>query len=218
MNFFAHAKVALWRTDNPRFVLGSMLPDLTSMLGLRVLRVDDPELAAGVAYHHATDTAFHGSPLFLELCAKGIATLSDAGVSRGAARAVAHVGTELLLDGALSHDQHARMTYTRSLEAAVRERFVDQLILDSPESSGRLHDGLGRLVGAPVPEGYRDPAFVLARLQATLARRPRLAIQESELGSVGLLVRAFQPLVVRLWPELLEQVRSALREHAIRPA
>jgi acyl carrier protein phosphodiesterase len=217
MNFFAHAKVALWRGDHPRFVLGSMLPDLTGMLGLRVLRVDDPELAAGVAYHHATDAAFHGSPLFLELCAQGIATLSAAGVSRGPARAVAHVGTELLLDGALSHDRHARMTYTRTLEAAVRERFVDLLALEGPASARRLHDGLDRLVGAPVPEGYRDPAFVLARLQTILARRPRLAIQESELGSVDHLVRAFQPLVVRRWPELLEQVRSGLLEDKVRP-
>jgi hypothetical protein len=217
MNFFAHAKLALWRSDNPRFVLGSMLPDLISMLGLRVLRVDDPEFAAGVAYHHATDTAFHHSPAFLELCSQGIATLSAAGVSRGTARAVAHVGTELLLDGALSHDQHARTSYTRSLEAALRERFVDHLVLESRESSIRLHDGLARLVSAPVPEGYRDPAFVLARLQATLARRPRLAIQESELASVRLLVHAYQPLVVRRSPQLLEQVRSALLEHDVRP-
>jgi hypothetical protein len=38
MNFFGHAKVALWRGDAAGFVLGAMLPDFASMAGTRSSR------------------------------------------------------------------------------------------------------------------------------------------------------------------------------------
>jgi hypothetical protein len=39
---------------------------------------------------------------------------------------------------------------------------------------------LARLQSAPVPEGYRDPAFVYARLEGILSRRPRLALRPGD--------------------------------------
>jgi hypothetical protein len=210
VNFFAHAKLALWRSDDPRFVLGAMLPDLSGMLGLRLRNVDHPTLAAGVSYHYATDAAFHAAPIFLTLCADGVATLNEAGVSRGTARAVAHVGTELLLDGALSRDVPALQAYRAALENGARERLVDHLDVASSANAQSLHEGLTRLLGAPVPEGYREPAFVFARLRSILARRPRLAVQDSDLARVQRYVEDSQPRVTRLWPELLEQVRLGL--------
>jgi len=210
VNFFAHAKVALWRSADPRFVLGAMLPDLTGMLGLRIRTVDHPELAAGVAFHHATDAAFHASRIFVAQCAEGLAALSAAGVSRGTARAVAHVGTELLLDGVLSRDIPALAAYRGALDAATRERFVDHLDFEKLESSAQLHDGLARLAKAPVPEGYRELGFVVARLRGTLARRPRLAMHDRDLESVEAFVAASQLRIIELWPALLEEVRSGL--------
>ena len=210
MNFFAHATLALWRSDAPRFVFGSMLPDFAGMLGVRVLRVDDAELASGVAFHHATDAAFHQAPAFVGLCEQGILTLEAAGVGRGTARAVAHVGTELLLDGALSHDQRALQVYATTLATAQRERFVQSLALPAPEHSERFHLALGRLANAPVPHGYRDPAFVVARLRGALERRPRLAIRDQDVVSVERFVRDIQPRVERVWPQLREQVRAGL--------
>jgi hypothetical protein len=41
-----------------------------------------------------------------------------------------------------------------------------------------------RLADAPIPVGYRDPEFVLTRLQRILAPRPRLALQAHELEPV----------------------------------
>jgi len=210
MNFFAHAALALWRSDDPRFVLGSMLPDFAGMLGLRVLRIDDRALAAGVTYHHATDAAFHRAPLFVELCTRGIETLSAAGVARGTARAVAHVGTELLLDGALSHLQPARVAYQGSLRAALSERYVDAFTLEAEEHVERFQTGLARLATAPVPDGYRDPEFVLARLRSTLTRRPRLAMRDTDVEHVRSHLHEFEPLVRQGWPELLDQVRTEL--------
>jgi acyl carrier protein phosphodiesterase len=210
MNFFAHACVALWRSDRPRFLLGAMLPDLTNMIGARLRSVQEPELAAGVAFHHETDAAFHAAPLFLELCTAGTATLGAAGVGRGTARAVAHVGSELLLDGALSRQWAARKAYVCALELATRERWVEQLVLESDQSKERLHEGLVRLTSAPLPESYAQPDFVVARLRNILAPRPRLAMQPQDLPSVQAFVRSSQPKIVRDWPELLEQVRAGL--------
>jgi hypothetical protein len=216
LNFFAHSKLALWRSDDPRFALGAMLPDLTGMLGLRLRHVEHEALAAGVAYHHATDAAFHAAPIFLTLCAHGVATLSEAGVGRGTARAVAHVGTELLLDGALSRDDgDALLAYRAALEIGARERLVDHLELAGSADAQALHDGLIRLASAPIPEGYRDVAFVFARLRSILARRPRLAMQGSEFARVQQYLEEIQPRVTRLATELLEQVRVGLeRERA----
>jgi hypothetical protein len=213
VNFFAHAKLALWRSSDPRFVLGAMLPDLSGMLGLRLRHVDHPELSAGVAYHHATDAAFHAAPIFVSWCSEGVASLSAAGVSRGTARAVAHVGSELLLDGVLSADSVALRAYHSALEVGARERLVDHLEL-SDEDSDALHDGLIRLRGAPIPEGYREPAFVLARLRSILARRPRLAMQDSDVVRVQRFVSDLHPRVATLSTELLDQVRVGLRGEA----
>ena len=211
MNFFAHSKLALWRSDDPRFALGAMLPDLTGMLGLRLRHVDHAVLAAGVAYHHATDAAFHAAPIFLTLCAHGVSTLSEAGVGRGTARAVAHVGTELLLDGALSRDDsRALQAYRAALEIGTHEHLVDHIDLAGSANAQSLHDGLIRLAGAPIPEGYREAAFVFARLRSILARRPRLAMQDADLARVQRYVEEIQPRVTQVAAELLEQVRASL--------
>jgi acyl carrier protein phosphodiesterase len=211
MNFFAHATVALWRSSEPRFLLGAMLPDLTSMVGVRLRGASDPLLAAGIAFHHETDAAFHGARIFVALCSEGLQVMGAAGVGRGTARAVAHVGTELLLDGALSQCSDARGAYGQALERAAAERWVDALELDDDSNRERLHEGLVWLASAALPENYREPDFVVARLRSILSRRPRLAMQPQDLPSVQAFIRDCSERVASDWPELLEQVRSALR-------
>src|SRR5690349_22770486 len=100
VNFFGHAVMAALENDAPAFVLGAMLPDLSSMAGARIERVHDETVAAGVAHHHRIDHAFHACAPFVRLCSSALETLEARGVSRAAARAVGHVGSELLLDGA----------------------------------------------------------------------------------------------------------------------
>jgi hypothetical protein len=43
---------------------------------------------------------------------------------------------------------------------------------------------LVRLARAPIPDGYREVAFVHERLHAILARRPRLALRSSDAPAV----------------------------------
>jgi hypothetical protein len=210
MNFFAHATVALWRSQDSGFVLGAMLPDLFGMLGLRVRDVADPEISAGIAFHHATDGAFHAAPAFAALSGRVLAKLEEQGVGRGSARGVAHVGVELLLDGALSHDAQARSAYRSALTSPSRTRIAHALGPDASDQAERLHAGLQRLALAPVPEGYRDADFAFERVRNLLARRPRLALRDADLEAVRRVLHATRPAVERACPLLLEQVRERL--------
>jgi len=161
-------------------VLGAMLPDLCSMAGLRVQTVLDPELARGVDLHHETDRRFHAHPQFLALCSSALESLEARGVSRAAARAVGHVGSELLLDGLLSDDLHARAAYGRALQNAIESQLASQVVFKQDERPEALRRVLGRLATAPIPEGYRDAGFVCDRLEVILGRRPRLAMRAED--------------------------------------
>lgn len=102
MNFFGHVVVATWLPDaDGRTALGAMLPDLLGIAGLRGVEPRDPEVARGLELHHRTDDVFHASDAFVTLQASLRAALEAGGLQGGPARAVAHVGVELLLDGAL---------------------------------------------------------------------------------------------------------------------
>lgn len=210
MNFYAHACVALWRSDDPRYLFGAMVPDLTAMMGLRYATSSDVALNAGIELHHATDAAFHASGHFLAMCSSGVAELTEHGVGRGAARAVAHVGIELLLDGHMSHDRDARTAYGEALHYAVTHELAETVALPDARDRARLHAGVARLTSAPLPEGYRHPEFVLDRLEHILGRRPRLALQPGDLPHVARFLERAQTQLDGTWLELLEQVRAAL--------
>jgi acyl carrier protein phosphodiesterase len=209
MNFFGHAVVSLWHSDDRHFVLGAMLPDLCAMLGLRLAPVDHEAIAAGVDFHHRTDAAFHGCERFVGLCTQTVERLTARGVGRGTSRAVAHVGTELLLDGLLSEESSSRATYTDVLMLAIEER-LSAALPAPPEAQDRLHRGLTRLRQAPIPEAYLDPTFVGDRLQAMLAPRPRLAFQPGDLVEVTQELRSLSSEVASSWREILAQVRGRL--------
>ncbi|HKP60106.1 MAG TPA: hypothetical protein VJV78_25450 [Polyangiales bacterium] len=211
MNFFAHSVVAGRRSRAPRFVLGAMLPDLASMIGVRVAHAGDSELARGIDLHHATDSAFHAAPVFTGLCASAISSLCDQGVGRGTARAVAHVGVELLLDGALSGDAPERALYAAALASAADGGLSQGLTLAPPHELPRLSAGLARLAASELPEAYRDAAFVVDRLRVILARRPRLAMAEGDYEKVLEWAEAVQPSVLACSRELLEHVVAHTR-------
>jgi hypothetical protein len=210
MNFFAHQAVAARTSDQPRFLLGAMLPDLASMIGTRILRVDDAELELGIAHHHQADAAFHGASIFSELCASAVHELCSHGVGRGTARAVGHVGVELLLDGFLSHDLAARDRYTRALTLFVQDDLGARLALRHDDDRARLALGLLRLRAAPIPEGYRDPEFVVERLEHILSRRPRLAMAERDRPHVLRWTQATHRDLAGRYPALLAEVESGL--------
>src|SRR5262245_38990668 len=97
-----------------------MLPDFASMSRARLAGAEDARIAAGIALHQRTDDAFHGAPTFVALYRDGCQELEAAGLGLGPARAVAHVGTELVLDGLLL-DGAAAGPYLEALAVPIDE-------------------------------------------------------------------------------------------------
>ncbi|HEY6879399.1 MAG TPA: hypothetical protein VI299_15335 [Polyangiales bacterium] len=208
MNFIGHAAVALWQRAAPTFVLGSMLPDFAGMAGVRMGAGPrgEPELAAGVALHHRTDEVFHAAPAFVALQQRTLDALTPLGVPRGCARAVGHIGVEMLIDGELLCDGGLAEAYVRALQAEVA---LDG-VFPERESQERYHQLRARLVQHGVPYDYGDPDAVLRRLQYVLSRRPRLAIAESFAPHVRALLPRLQHEVREALPALLASVRAGL--------
>lgn len=204
MNFFGHAVVAGWADKQAGHLLGSMLPDFEAMVRVPLLEVHDAVVQRGVDLHHRTDDAFHRTRVFLSLSSGALQELTEAGVRRGTARAVAHIATEMFLDGCLADDPPHVDGYLAALEV---------------EADGKLHwrDGggayeklRGRLTTWGAPRDYADPGFVLRRLRDALRSRPALAIGEEETAPVAACLPALQQHVQRDARELLNELRGAL--------
>jgi acyl carrier protein phosphodiesterase len=214
MNFFAHAVLASRRSEDPSWLLGSMLPDFVSMAGLRLTGIlGEPALERGVAFHHDSDDAFHGAPLFIELMEDAREALEREGLASGPAMAIGHVGVELLLDGILVTRQGVAPSFRAAVQAAgdlaPRLRFAGL----APElGEARWRQLCARLDGAPLPERYAEPAFVADRLIFILARRPRLAVPAADHGLVFEWAARALPLVSASADALFEQVEARLRD------
>lgn len=209
MNFVGHAMAARWQHDDPRFVLGAMLPDLAQMCGAKLLAVDDEVLAAGVACHHRTDAAFHEARGFAALCAEARAWLRAAGLARGPVLAAAHVGVELLLDGCWLDDPAVDRAYLDAVGHATR--LPAGVVAWAHEEHARRFAALGeRLHAAGSPRAYRDPVEVGLRLARILARRPRLRPAPGDEAKLVRWAEAAQPGVVQAAPALRAELRAGL--------
>jgi hypothetical protein len=208
MNFFGHATLAARFSDRPEFVLGAMLPDFSNMLGLRGPGAQDGVIAAGIRFHHVTDRAFHDLAIFRRHCREATAVLGARGVARGTARAVAHVGVELLLDAVLAEAAAARSAYVAGLRAGQRPELLRSLHWPSAEQA-RLGGLMSRLEGGF--EEHRGVAqvpasLIVERLSRALGRRPRLAIVPRDLPAVGDLVELCHGAVVASTPALMSEL------------
>ncbi|MGB1699176.1 MAG: hypothetical protein ACPHRO_04420, partial [Nannocystaceae bacterium] len=171
--FFGHAYLAARERDDPRFILGSMIPDFVGMIAARVSAIRDPTVEAGVAHHHEVDTAFHGAPMFLSLMGEAQDYLEARGLAHGAAMAVGHVGVELILDGWLSGHGHRHDAFCAAISAA-REDMVEWR---SPDYGHRWRLLCDRLIDGTLPYAYLEPSFIASRLELILSTRPRLALR-----------------------------------------
>jgi hypothetical protein len=219
MNFFSHAVVAARRSEDPRWILGSMLPDFVSMAGLRLEAVrGDAPLERGVAFHHQSDDAFHGAPIFVELMEQAREELERDGLDGGPAMAIGHVGVELLLDGHLVEEHGVTPGYRAAIEEAAH---VDVLLtfhgLDTEQGSARWRRMAERLAAAPVPERYTEPAFVADRLVRILASRPRLAVPFGREGLVHAWAKRAAPEISRRAPALFTEVEARLAATKTQP-
>jgi acyl carrier protein phosphodiesterase len=176
VNFFSHLVVARRVRRDPAFLLGAMLPDFATMSGSRLGAITHPDLAAGVAEHHHTDAAFHGIESFVVICREVGARLEARGLSWGAARAVAHVGTELFLDGELTRDEEAAEDYLAAIAAARLDALGGHVVMKDDAGTERFRRLERRLAEHGAPTRYREPSFVRDVLVRILEHRPRLAI------------------------------------------
>ena len=208
MNFFGHAAVARYVDDDPDFVLGAMAPDLLAMCGATGDRPTSARVAAGQAHHLAVDAAFHGSAAFGSLQAWAVGDLIGRGVRRGPARGAAHVGIELLLDGQLASDAGARAAYDRSLVTA--DAALQPFHWPEESAGARWRTLVRRLRQGTIPESYRDPDFVAARLVGALRGRPRLALTPAESLTLRTFLPALQQRVALDVPALMsDPIRRA---------
>jgi len=206
MNFFGHAVVACRVREDPGFVLGAMLPDFATMAGTRIHSIDDAEIVAGVDHHQKTDRAFHDAPTFRRMCEASSQALREMGLRDGSSLAVAHVGIEILLDGALTDDLPACKAYLRALEAGATNARGRAITWWIPEHAARW-DGLrGRLLSRGVPSDL-DPSLVYARLAIALARRPRLALEARDRAAVEQWVRRTTPDVAEGRDDLMRELQ-----------
>jgi hypothetical protein len=216
MNFFGHAAIAGRFETHPAFVLGAMLPDFFSMLGLEPFAPTEGKLGAGIRFHHLTDHAFHDLPVFRGLCRESTAFLDERRVRRGTARAAAHVGVELMLDAELAESAESRTLYLAALNAT----HEPALLADAPLSAD-ARDRLGRLTGTLAERGVAkrpDDGVVVERLERALARRPRLLIVPEDLPSITSWVEVFRERVVACSAMLVNELtRDIERRLAARP-
>jgi hypothetical protein len=210
VNYLGHAAVATWRTDDRAFVLGAMLPDFATMIGARPPATTHPGIGAGMRFHYRTDEVFHRSAEFLDLTRSAFAWLLARGVERGRARAVAHVGVELLLDTCLVRDESVRRTYVAAIESSAPGALGRHVSW----ASGPDHVDFGalreRLLRRGLAADEPDATVVAQRLRRTLQARRRLALDDaSELVARDWLITA-GPLVEARASALARELASQL--------
>jgi len=205
MNFFGHAAVAAWAPGaTPAFVLGAMLPDFATISGARSVGPVHPETARGVALHHLTDLVFHAAPDFVALTRLVRERLARGGIGRGGARAAAHVGVELLIDGTLLTDGRTCDLYERALrDAAAHVACV------GAGDTERLARFLERARSSGVPYPYADPRAVAARVERALSSRPLLALDGEHAEVLAAVLAEVAADVRARAPGLVAAVRRA---------
>ena len=181
--------------DHALVLLGSALPDICNIAQVRLQnRSTSEHVQYGIELHHQTDDAFHAHRWFRDLMAETMDKLTQHGVRRGPARACAHIGPELLLDGALTA-QRALMKICEEAFASISNSMplLTPMVADADQEAWartltRLHD-------AKRPLDYRDPDTVADRMERILRNRPRLSLDKSEVEPVTKALRAMLPTI-----------------------
>jgi hypothetical protein len=205
VNVLGHTFVALASGDDEPYLLGAVLPDLASMVGVRLDRSRlDGRVAQGVRAHVAADAAFHAHPAFRAGVAALRRDLAARGFDRGPARAISHAGWEMLLDGTLVGSP-AEAAYRRALGAG-------DIVLDAVAEPDRPRWlGFVRRAAASGPQlrlRYEDPTWVAERLHDLLNRRPRLRFPAHRRSAVARALGHHAGPVATAAPDLLAATRN----------
>ena len=212
MNVAGHITVALrLYPDDPSIWLGAALPDLAAMGRHRLLGTTaDAAVERGIALHHRTDDAFHRHDLFTGPMARLRSELAVDGVGRGPARAVAHVGPELLLDGELLSESVIVDAVAAAFELLVvlPDSTLGSLVAGESEEAWLAH--LRKIPAWGLPTDYADPAAVAGRLHRILERRPRLAFDHALVPAISDRLAFEQPSITSTSDRLLSDLVAEL--------
>jgi hypothetical protein len=211
VNLGAHVTIAAEHFGDRLVHLGSALPDIATIGGFRMLpgSAEGP-VGKGVAFHHATDNLFHSHRWFTSRQKLVFDDLSAAGVGRGAARASAHVGVELLLDGELFSNHPERSSFVaQAFSMATAAPGIGEVV---PEASRqRWSDHLSRLPHWRTPTYFRDPHAVARRMESILSARRRLAMKPDDVERVATALASVQPSIVDSAEDFLAEMVEGLR-------
>ncbi len=202
MNFYSHAVVASWLSPDPGFVLGAMLPDLCRMAGEKPIR-GAGVILDGVRCHEHTDEIFHAHGEFRRLCADAFNGLSARGLARGSAKAGAHIGVELLIDGALFDDEFGRSHYLKSIQAS-------PALLSSVQLSAGLSRVLAAMRERGVERAHTSANAIARRIDYATRGRRRLALGQGDIPRIGDWAEAARAGVVAATPTLIRDVAKGI--------
>ena len=209
MNFPSHAWVAFTvGVGGPEELLGCMLPDLAQLVGVRFGGEVPAAVDRGRRLHHHADAAFHDHAAFRSGVSALRRDLRSSGLATGARRAAAHVGYELLLDGAVPWDVPA----SDAFDAALAAGHVLPDPGNDPAAGARWRDLVVRLRGASIPTHSSDVDELAERVEMILRRRPRLALGPHDRPAVLAALAAAEPDVTRSAPRLFDELVAHLRD------
>jgi len=213
MNLSGHIIVAAtaWGQASAALHMASALPDIASIGGFRLTgSSDNADVTVGIAAHHKTDRLFHGHRWFLDLNRDIRAELVGLGVGRGPARAVAHVGVELLLDGhLLAQSAGAQMNSTAFGVLHEIHSDVASLVVDKDQDQWLRY--LNKFTDRRAPINLGDPAAVAERLWMILSRRPRLMLDSNHINVVTRSLQAVKPHIDATAEDLVDELAAGLK-------
>jgi hypothetical protein len=143
--------------------------------------------------------------VFLELSRHARQVLTARGLGRGPARALAHIGTEILLDESLGRDLPTESAYVAALGA----ESIGALDLGAATEAARLRNLAQRLEERGVARAL-GPELVARRLRHALEPHPKLLFSAAEEPTVAEWVIDARPLVAARADELMTELRGRL--------
>lgn len=210
MNYLGHSAVASWFSSEPMFLLGSMVPDFAAFLQISLPEPRDAMLEAGIALHHETDRVFHEARTFRDLNRAAAQALAEANLPRGPARAVAHVGVEMLIDVAMADSPTARRTFQAALGTLEPQRLRETLPMDEGCHARLAHTAAAvRARGAAL--WTPEPMAIASRITRTFANRRRLEIDAGTVPTVALWVDSTLHRVRVSLPALEAELLAGIR-------
>ena len=209
MNYVGHAFVATktFPGANDFLIYGSMLPDFIGMARTKLNPlIEDSDILAGVNFHYNTDSTFNRNLYFNQIKKEFFARHSEF-LPRGAAKACADPGSEILLDGYVVKLEGVAEMYERVMRTVNRSSFwVSQLAINSTslfELNSKMNE-----YGAPFI--YSDPEFAAASIYRRLIDRRRLRFEENFIPRVAEVFEDQQRAIFELAPKMLSQTIDEL--------